>query len=107
MPMGASPAKCLGDFRKAGRTAVLNSSQGEDHSTSTRGGSGHWSTLCGMVSTVLMQPRYREDAPSGYPPGRRARYGNRELCQSEVPAPTWRELGSPPSARASALLQCE
>ena len=40
MPTGASPASAFVDFFSAGRIAVLNSSHGDDHSTSSRGGSG-------------------------------------------------------------------
>src|SRR5437660_8535044 len=72
MPMGASPASCLGGLLRAGRMADLNSSHGEDHSTSSRGGSGHWITVSGMVSTVLTQPQYRAVAPSEYLHGLRA-----------------------------------
>ena len=56
--MGASPAKRLGERVSAGRKADLNSSQGDDHSTSKCGGSGHWVFGCwpimllsGMVAT--------------------------------------------------------
>src|SRR5437868_4177961 len=38
MPLRASPAKGFEDFEKAGRIAVTNSSQGDDHSISSRGG---------------------------------------------------------------------
>src|SRR5664279_3454007 len=54
MPIGASPAKAFGERVSAGCTAVLNSSQGEDHWTSRRGGSGHWIVLAGIVSTVVI-----------------------------------------------------
>src|SRR5208282_236404 len=50
MPMGASPAKAFGGRVSAGRRAEVNSSQRDDHSTSRRGGSGHWVTVSGMVS---------------------------------------------------------
>jgi hypothetical protein len=49
--MGASPAKAFGGRASAGRKADLNSSHGDDHSTSRRGGSGHWVTTSGMVAT--------------------------------------------------------
>jgi len=49
--MGASPAKRFGGRVSAGRNADLNSSQGDDHSTSRRGGSGHWVSTSGMVAT--------------------------------------------------------
>lgn len=51
MPMGASPASGFGDRASAGRIADLNSSHRDDHSTSSRGGSGHSVTGSGMVST--------------------------------------------------------
>src|ERR1700731_3452552 len=56
MPMGASPANRLGGRTSAGRTADLNSSHGDDHCTSSRGGSGHRSSRgrsmnSGMVAT--------------------------------------------------------
>src|SRR6266478_4752387 len=51
MPMGASPASAFGERASAGRKADLNSSQGDDHSTSRCGGSGHWVIVSGMVST--------------------------------------------------------
>src|ERR1035441_10923846 len=51
IPTGASPARRLGERVRAGRKADLNSSQREDHSTSRRGGSGHWRALSGMVAT--------------------------------------------------------
>src|SRR6266536_2448435 len=51
MPIGASPAKAFGALENAGASAVVNSSQGDDHSTSSRGGSGHLVMVSGMVST--------------------------------------------------------
>jgi len=51
MPMGASPARRFGGRVSAGRKAVLNSSHGDDHSTSRCGGSGHWVSTSGMVAT--------------------------------------------------------
>src|SRR5260370_13781730 len=54
MPVGASPAKRFGGRASAGPRADLNSSQGDDHSTSRRGGSGHWVTLSGMGSTFFI-----------------------------------------------------
>src|SRR6266446_2579856 len=55
MPMGASPARAFGGRVSAGRKADLNSSQGEDHSTRRRGGSGHWVMVSGMVSTSFIK----------------------------------------------------
>src|ERR1035438_7432791 len=54
MPTGASPAKRLGGRASAGCKADLNSSHRDDHSTSRRGGSGHWVRLSGMVSTSFI-----------------------------------------------------
>src|SRR5580693_7546613 len=53
MPMGAAPARAFGGRASAGRRADLNSSQGDDHSTSRRGGSGHCSGM-GATSGVVM-----------------------------------------------------
>src|ERR1700687_2487799 len=111
MQMGASPAKRLGGRASAGRNADLNSSHGDDHSTSRRGGSGHWATLSGMVSTVFIglgvyaprwfkQPRYEEAARKKYLRGRRARSGTRGRRQWEVQARKRRRRERRPDARA-------
>jgi len=52
IPTGASPASATGVRESAGRQAVLNSCQGEDHSISRRGGSGQ-SLAIGVVSGMV------------------------------------------------------
>src|SRR5271165_2005719 len=58
MPTGASPARRLGERVSAGFQADLNSSHGDDHSTSRRGGSGHWIAVSGMVATSTIISDY-------------------------------------------------
>ena len=67
MPIGASPAKAFGARVSAGRQAERNSSQGDDHSTSRRGGSGHCVVLSGMVITSLTKKTisYSETCSAG------------------------------------------